>query len=88
MTEEHKIRIGLNDQVAIGVLGDMSEHFQDIIGVYGCMFIDIYGAFNIDLELSLDDVKFLKQQYGWAIVSYCDMDQDSGQDYVYLADHD
>ena len=83
MTEEHIIRITLNDQVAIGVIFDIWDQF-----IGNDVFMASYGALFIDLELSLDDVKFLKNQYGWAITSYCDMNQDSGQDYISLADQD
>lgn len=90
MTDEHTIRIRINEQVSVRVILDMSEQFTNIMDVFGCMFIDAYGpgTFCIDIRMSLDEVRALKDQFDWAITSYCDMDQDSGQDFVYLADHD
>lgn len=84
MTEEHCIRMGLNDKVAIGIIRDIWEQFPDInlfMGKYGCPFIDLY--------LTLDDFKYVKRQYGWAVISWCDMDQvETGKNYVLMVDHD
>lgn len=71
MSLYHSIRMAPRDEVAVSVLRDIGGQFEILR-----LFIGQDGFLYFDIVLSRDDLEYMNKQWGWAIVSWCDLDQD------------
>lgn len=77
----HTIRFTLRDQISISVL-------YKIIYEYRIRSADnVDGWLWIDVELKKEEVKEFLMEYGWAVSSITDLEQDSPEG-SYLINHD
>lgn len=78
--EYHTIAFCIRECVAVSVLKDIAEMMEqepelDADGAY-------YPTFTLDLDF--EGYCYFKQEFDWATSMVCDMDQDSGLNYVTL----
>lgn len=63
--------MGPRDEVAVSVLREIGKQFEVLR-----LFLGTDGFLYFDIVLSREDVEYMKEQWGWAIASWCDLDQD------------
>lgn len=74
----HKIFFSLNEHVGIAVLSEIMREFRQVPET-----TEYYGDCAFFLYLDKESTEYLMEQFGWAIVSIQDFDQENEEgDYV------
>ncbi len=80
--DTHKIAFTLRNCIAVSVLADIADMMDQMPKLDMNMDGEYYPTFILDLDF--EDYCYFKQEFDWATDMTCDMDQDSGLNYLMM----
>lgn len=80
----HRIAIGMREDVSIKVLLNMADDY-DLEKIEVTTWSKDYSSLDFIITVTVEELIAFVQDYEWATTSMQDLDQNDGEEFVYMA---